>query len=138
MKVVACKTLLSRADVQALPPRQRKQFVAAAAEVVGRRTLAAALAWSDEQLLGWYLLEIEGGGRSLDLWILANGDDGAVFERGEIEPCGIAVAQSAVYDTREDRAALCRALQRALDAFDLPPFEEWSRSAGHPGRPRPK
>lgn len=122
--------LLSRADVASLTPAQRAQLVAAGPVVLGRaKTLDDILAWSDKEQLGWTLIALErDGGRVMDVWMLSNLDDGAVFEADSADYLGIGVSQTSVNDEHESRDALVSEIQAALDAYDSPvPYEDWKR-----------
>lgn len=128
MKATLVKRVNSRADVDALSEREKKQFMAAGLETVGAKTLEDVVKWSHRELLGWLVLRIEDANHTFDGWLLANGDDGVFFDHDATEPNGLAVSQTMVSDTTQERDALVAALQKALDDFELPPFTEWVRS----------
>ena len=64
----------------------------------------------------------------MDVWMLSNLDDGAVFEADSADYLGIGVSQTSVNDEHESRDALVSEIQAALDAYDSPvPYEDWKR-----------
>jgi hypothetical protein len=86
--------VLSRADVSGLDGLRVAQLLAAGAAVIRRPTLDGVLAWCDRERLGWLVLEVTGDEGTFDVWILANEDDGVVFDAGCPTPNGIAISQT--------------------------------------------
>ncbi len=131
MRATFLKRGNSRQAIAALSAVERAQLQSAGHAVIRANTLDEVIGWSDDERLGWIKLGFDSprGQRVFEAWLLANGDDGVVFEPGALKHLDTGISQSLVCDLTLDRVELVAALQRALDAFEGPAFEEWSRSA---------
>lgn len=130
MKTTFLKRLTSRQEVAALTEVERLQLTSAGEAVLRASTLEELVSWCDDELLGWIKVGFDSprGQRIFEAWLLANGDNGVIFEPGAPMHLGIGVAHSVVSDMKFDRVELVKTLQQSLDAFDGPTLQLWSRS----------
>lgn len=130
MKTTFLKCLTSREQLAALSEVERLQLTAAGEAVLRATTLEELVSWCDDELLGWIKVGFDSprGQRIFEAWLLANGDNGVIFEPGAPMHLGIGVAHSVVADMKFDRVELVATIQQALDAFDGPTLQLWSRS----------
>jgi len=130
VKTTFLKCLTSRQQLAALSEVERLQLTAAGEAVLRATTLEELVSWCDDELLGWIKVGFDSprGQRIFEAWLLANGDNGVIFEPGAPMHLGIGVAHSVVADMKFDRVELVATIQQALDAFDGPTLQLWSRS----------
>lgn len=130
MKTTFLKCLTSRQQLAALSDVERLQLTAAGEAVLRATTLEELVSWCDDELLGWIKVGFDSprGQRIFEAWLLANGDNGVIFEPGAPMHLGIGIAHSVVADMKFDRVELVATIQQALDAFDGPTLQLWSRS----------
>lgn len=130
MKTTFLKRLTSRQEVATLSEVERLQLTAAGHAVLRATTLDEVVSWCDDELLGWIKVGFDSprGQRIFEAWLLANGDNGVIFAPGAPVHLGIGIAHSVVSDMKFDRVELVATLQQALDAFDGPTLQLWSRS----------
>lgn len=130
MKTTFLKRLTSRQEVATLSEVERLQLTSAGRAVLRATTLDEVVSWCDDELLGWIKVGFDSprGQRIFEAWLLANGDNGVIFEPGAPKHLGIGIAHSVVSDMKFDRVELVATLQQALDAFDGPTLQLWSRS----------
>lgn len=130
MKATFLKHVSSRRELAELSDVERLQLQSAGEAVLRATTLEELASWSDDELLGWIKVGFDSprGQRVFEAWLLANGDNGVIFERGAPMHLSIGISHSVVADMKLERLELVATLQRALDAFDGPTLQLWSRS----------
>ena len=131
MRAIVRRRVNSRGEVHALTELERSQLLSAGRVLLGARDLESLLAWSDRELLGWLVVRIddEGGAPQCDVWLLASGDDGLLFEHGAASHLGIALSQTYLVDVQASRTGLVERLQHALDLMVRPRFLGWDSDA---------
>lgn len=130
MKATFLKHVGCRRELWALSDVERLQLESAGHAVLRATTLQEVAEWCDDELLGWIKVGFDSprGQRVFEAWLLANGDNGVIFERGAPLHLGIGVSRSVVADMKLDRVELVGMIQVALDEFEVPTLELWSRS----------
>lgn len=105
----------SRADAEALPAAERKQFAVAAAGIVGGTTLEETYQELGDSMMGLYKLQLFRGTKHVyDLWINTVLDDGSVMLPRSAKHAGIGISQTRVYGHDRPREQECAEIYDAI------------------------